>query len=623
LAGQVLSGAARQAEQQAAQAADDAARQASRQQAEKFSEEAETSLRRAVELGPQVPESWLTLISLLAQKGKVEEAETEVRRAQLHLPEDRLPVVLAKVGELLRRPQDAQRHYEAAVLNQPDNPALLRSIASFYLGELYTQPDKMSRANHYLNRMLALPPSSDPAAAGHLAWARRIAARILASSGRYQDFLKAKSVIQADHEVDSMPPENRLEWARLLATRPEPASLQEAKSHLEQLADDVRLNVADRLLLAELYRRSGQWSQAREVLNRAITDHGSDPRVWATYCQMSIEENEFDAAGNHLSRLESLIKQSPAVVELKAKLLARQGQGAEASALIEGSIPDPVTTEQLPQLRRAAALLIELKQYSAAERVYRKMIEIEPRLVLALAEFLGRYGDVNEAFSLFELHFNEQTAPTILGLAANILAERRAEIQDRYDGRVEGWFERAERANPGSKKILLQRAILCEAQGKVKEVEELYRMLLARNDNNKSADDLSAEERAAVLNNLAFHLALRDKDVAQGKQFIDEAIAILGETAELLDTRAMVLMAEGQHTQAIDDLNQSILAGASAQKLFHLALACERSGDRTAALQALQRAEQLGLEASRLSHLERPKYDELVRELGVRQARAA
>src|SRR5262249_20638377 len=51
-------------------------------------EQAERHLRRAVELGPTVPETWLALVDFLAFQHQLEQAEAEIAKAKSKLPRE-------------------------------------------------------------------------------------------------------------------------------------------------------------------------------------------------------------------------------------------------------------------------------------------------------------------------------------------------------------------------------------------------------------------------------------------------------------------------------------------------------------------------------------------------------
>jgi tetratricopeptide (TPR) repeat protein len=146
-----------------------------------------------------------------------------------------------------------------------------------------------------------------------------------------------------------------------------------------------------------------------------------------------------------------------------------------------------------------------------------------------------------------------------------------------------------------------------DAQQRYEDSAEIYRKLVIR-------PDLTDIRRAIVLNNLSFLLALTDSAGAgdlDAMKLVEEAVNILGPTTDILDTRAVVLMAKGDYKKSIDDLEFSVKNTPTAAKYFHKAQAHLGAGDDKAALEAWQRAEELGLTRDGLNRLEHHRYDEL------------
>jgi tetratricopeptide (TPR) repeat protein len=129
-------------------------------------------------------------------------------------------------------------------------------------------------------------------------------------------------------------------------------------------------------------------------------------------------------------------------------------------------------------------------------------------------------------------------------------------------------------------------------QGRESEAEGVYRDLLADRR-------LSGTQAAIVANNLAFHLAKADT-AAEARTLIDAAIAELGPQPDLLDTRGLVRLAQGEAEAAAADLREAVLQP-SAAKYLHLAAAELAAGDEQAARRALEAARREKLSATRLA----------------------
>lgn len=81
----------------------------------------------------------------------------------------------------------------------------------------------------------------------------------------------------------------------------------------------------------------------------------------------------------------------------------------------------------------------------------------------------------------------------------------------------------------------------------VREAEALYREILKANDGDVIA-----------INNLFMLLAVQEKRLDEAQQLAERAISLAGPAADLLDTRACVLIARGKPHEAIAVLEQAI-----------------------------------------------------------------
>ena len=91
------------------------------------------------------------------------------------------------------------------------------------------------------------------------------------------------------------------------------------------------------------------------------------------------------------------------------------------------------------------------------------------------------------------------------------------------------------------------------------------------------------------MNNLAFLLAVQRKN-GEASQFIEQAIAVIGPTSDLLDTKALVLLSEDQVEKAISTSKQALEDKPSGTKYFHLAQAHLKANDLGSAAEAMRKA---------------------------------
>jgi tetratricopeptide (TPR) repeat protein len=117
-----------------------------------------------------------------------------------------------------------------------------------------------------------------------------------------------------------------------------------------------------------------------------------------------------------------------------------------------------------------------------------------------------------------------------------------------------------------------------------------------------------------VLNNLAFLLALAGPSAASDVdplKRVQEAAQIMGPNSDILDTRAVVLIARKQYKQAIHDLELAVTDNPTDAKYFHKAQAHLLAGENAAAVQAWEKAEELGLTRDSLNRMEHDRYEEV------------
>jgi tetratricopeptide (TPR) repeat protein len=179
---------------------------------------------------------------------------------------------------------------------------------------------------------------------------------------------------------------------------------------------------------------------------------------------------------------------------------------------------------------------------------------------------------------------------------------------------VEGWLHRGLQNEPTSTHLQLQMAELRDLQGRYPDVINMYRSVL----NGSEADQW---QKAVVKNNLAFVLAMSAKTDAESQEALKltkEAIEVLGPTADLLDTQAMVYLAQNNAQHAVNDLHTAIGEDPAPTKYFHLALAELGSGNRMGAREALRKAKESNFDTEQLSILERKNYEKLERDLGAK-----
>jgi tetratricopeptide (TPR) repeat protein len=559
--------------------------------------EAETALRQALRLADDVPETWVSLVYFLAGTGQKAKAEVVVRQAEGKLSAAQAPLALAQCCQALGQLEQAEKHYNKALAARPGTPALWRSVAAFYLGL-----GQVAKAEPHLRKLI--DPSSQ-AEAGDVAWARRNLAVAVASRGDYRQFRQALALLDRNRQPQQ---KDRVEdlhaRAMVLATRP--SQHRQAIGVLEEIAQRQPLAAVDLFLLLQLYEGLGEWRKADRCMERLLSADGEN-RLYLAHCiRGKLRRQETDLVVAWVERLERLHPGTWEAVEGKARLLQARGKGAEAVSLVEQFLAPGRNEPPAGATGLAAALLDELGQVDAAERLYRAEASRtgSPEGVLRLIAFLGRQKHWQEALEQCEQAWKRCPAEAVASLSVALVRQSRAATRDVK--RVEGWLQAALEKAPGSAALLLALANLRDLQGRYDESETLYRRVHDRHPNNVLA-----------MNNLAFLLALRGGKgkLGEARRLIDAAIEIFGPEAQLLDTRAVIHLEAGQSEQALKDLREAIAQNPSASYHFHRALAQRQGKSLKAAREAVQTARARGLTADSLHPLERPAYRRLLAEL--------
>ena len=282
--------------------------------------EAEQAVRKAVALRQSSPEVWITLIALLAETGRKDEARAELDRSQRVLAEPLRPGVLARGREVLGEPQGAEAIYVEMLKSRPNDPAAKQTLAAFYL-----RNNQTAKAEPHL-RALAGGDGSDAN------WARRTLALAMAVSGDYRKTREALEMLDKNLNGGHPAPEDHRARALVLALRP--GGRQASIQTLEESFLQVKPTPGEEFLLAQLYDADGNWTKANERLLSLCSRPGATPEVLGYYIKALLRHDQSGNARVLLTKLEAAEPRSARTVELKARLLKEENKGDEAGRLL-------------------------------------------------------------------------------------------------------------------------------------------------------------------------------------------------------------------------------------------------------------------------------------------------
>jgi tetratricopeptide (TPR) repeat protein len=563
-------------------------------------ERANELFNRAVELGPDKPEAWLTLFSLQLSSGRRQAAERTLERAGETLEPPARHLVLAQGAEMLGRLDDADAAFIAASKAKPDDLGIARTRAEFLL-----RRGRKTEAVEALNGLLTMKGEGIDAAPNR-AWARRKLAGLIAERGSYGDLQEALALLDSNADADGMlPPDDAIAKISLLANRQEPANWQAAIFTLLRLREQQPLTTGQRLTLAGLLDKVGRWGECREEMMAIVAASNTPPAFIAMLVDKLINHGEIATAAPWFKRLQTVAPTAPVTLALEARMAVAENDRPRAAEVVARLMPgEEVTREQTGQLAALSRLFDELGLTKAADKVLEQWAGLAPEGVIARADFLGRQNRGAEALDLLERSWDALPLEQLLTRGVSVV--RSSGADPALAARLDAWIVKARRIDPGSIMVELLEAELRDLEGRPAEADTIYRSLLDR-------ADVSPLQKAIVANNLAFHLATPET-AAEADRLVASAIETLGPHPDLLDTRGMVRLALGQDREALADLEEAALAPSDV-KLLHLAYARLRNGDRKAAGKALEEGRKKGLASNRLTAADQARLEELEKAL--------
>lgn len=548
---------------------------------------------KAVDVGPDRTETWLSLIGHQVTTGSRRAAEVTLDRAAAALAEPRRTICLAHGNEILGRQADAERFYREAAAAAPKDIDMRRNLAAFLL-----RRGQINEAREELQQIIDLAADGQPTKV----WARRSLAELLAEQGNFRTLQRAVALVGENLDTSGrLPPEDMAVQVRLLARRSEPVCWRQAIDLLGGIAGQRPLTIQEQLLLADLQEKSGRWDDARSGLITICSTPNAPPAFVAMLVEKLVAHDEVAAARTWMRLLKKRLPDSPATHALEARIALAQNDRETAVAAARHLLP-AAEAEGLPrdQAVSLAKLLEELGFAKAVDRIVSKIPDDSPEAILVKVGFLGRQKRPGEALALLEKHWSDFSLQRVLQAGFDVV--RNQDEPGAHATQLGEWLSKARREDPDAVMLAVMLAELRDIEGRSDEVVKIYREVLARKD-------LPPQLQAVVSNNLAFHLA-QPATAAEARQLIERAIEELGPQPDLLDTRGLVYLAAGDSTRALQDLREAVL-DPSPSKLLHLACAELAAGDADAARRTLERARKRRITDMRLPDSDRERLEKL------------
>jgi tetratricopeptide (TPR) repeat protein len=571
-------------------------------------DKAVAAIRRARDLAPDAPETWLTLVEFLVRADRKKDAEAEVEAARKRLTAPEAAAALAQCHEMVGQTDRARELYQVALRLPEDDAAVLRPAAEFFLRTSGNTP----QAREVLERLSRIRPAPTARGASDRSsarWARRWLALFTAAGNpaNVQEALKwlgdHQGPAPAGDDEDAILDQRTR--AQLLVLQGTGTARQQAIVILDDLIQRNRVTPEDYLLAGQLHEKFDNWPRAQQCYLALVKQERVGPTTLAAAARFLLRHKEIDtaaralqieAAAQALGTLEKEAPQAVVIKEIRARVLYAQDKKDAAIALVK-----EIAQTDGADVPAAAAQLEEFGDFAGAEELYRGHADKtrKPQDVLASARFLIRRQRVGDALELCDRSW--ETCPPVEVAQTCLLALSKTKPSPDQLARIAARLEAAIAQAPDQINLVAALAAVRNYQNRFDEAADLYGRVLEKDPRNVTA-----------LNNLAWLLALREGQGKKALEFADRAIQAAGPIPDLRDTRAVAHLALGQSDAAISELTEAVAESATEVIWFHLARAYELAGRHREAERAWAAAKAKGLNVERLHPLEQDAYRRLV-----------
>jgi tetratricopeptide (TPR) repeat protein len=326
--------------------------------------------------------------------------------------------------------------------------------------------------------------------------------------------------------------------------------------------------------------------------------------MFAMLIDLCLDEGDVAGAQDWLAKLQAVSPDAPGTLRFVAKVAKAQGDDSAVALALERLMPDVrVTDANASRMLMSAMVVDELGFHEEAGRVFDECAGLAKDGVLLQARSLGRRHRTKEAIALAETVRGEVSPQAFLETLLAISRYSDADPESDALAEVERIAATIRRENPGAAEVAFSAATLEDAFGRTSRAMKAYRDLLG-------TQDLDPRLRGLVSANLAFDIA-HPETADEATKLIDAAVAELGPTTDLLDSRALVRLAKGQNRQALEDVSDAILLQPTPRNFLHLAVIRAAMGDLEGAGDALATAREKALDEERLSPDDRRRLEKV------------
>ena len=288
--------------------------------------EAAVSLQRAVELEPSQSASWIALLRHYVGVGQTAKAEETIQQAGKNIPAKDAALAMAQCYDVMGMTSTASRKYQEALEAAPDNMAVIRQAANFYI-----RNRQAAAAEPLLKKIV---DGTLKAELSDVVWARRELALAYAHQGGYQNLKKAERLIEQNRASPATSTADLQILARLYASDPDPSHRGEAVGLFEDMIRKQLATREDRYSLAQLYLGERNWPKASASLRSLAADRDAPPQYLAAYINALLQHGETADVKVYVDRLKRQTSNGFSAASLEADWLCATQRHQEALDLL-------------------------------------------------------------------------------------------------------------------------------------------------------------------------------------------------------------------------------------------------------------------------------------------------
>lgn len=332
--------------------------------------------------------------------------------------------------------------------------------------------------------------------------------------------------------------------------------------------------------------------KAKEVLSSYLSEHGNNIKIRDAYTQLIAQMNDKE----ELISLSKKYTSDPNYVLSLALIMIQTGHPTEALTTLNKFIDKYKNVkDQQDNLSRAYLLLSDLaigrKDYPAALK-YTQLVsgKLTPSAQLQAANIYSKQGENEKALaSLKAIHSDDPETQEEIALF-----EARLVNQIHGEKAALSFLQQASLANPASKNIHYEAAMLAERLDDLKSAEKHLKDAIALDPNFGNA-----------YNALGFTLLERTKRLKEAGKYINRAYELEPENPYILDSKGWLEFKKKNYKDAVYYLTEALKIAEEEDIYMHLIEAYWVKGDKAEAKECYKKALSIWPESSDLLELKK------------------